>query len=223
MTIDNKIQFYGRRKARPLRDKRQAAYDAVLPQVRINAPEDALKFDFDPREVWLEIGFGNGDSLAQWHRAYPDIGFVGCEPFINGVSNFCKLVVDDDLSNLKIWPDAMQGLLPALPDASFDRLYLLNSDPWPKKRHHRRRVVQVETLKLFSRLLKPGGLFVMTTDHDTLAQWMLEHALNEPSLEWTAQSKADWETPPEGWLETRYEGKGKEAGRVQRYLVFRKI
>lgn len=220
--MENKIQFYGRRKARPLRDARQEAFDTVLPKVRINGPKDALAFNFTPRETWLEIGFGNGDSLAAWHKAYPDVAFVGCEPFINGVSNLCKLVVEDDLSNLRIWPDAMQGLLPELPDASFDRIYLLNSDPWPKKRHHRRRVVQTETLKLFSRLLKAGGTLVMTTDHDTLAEWMLEHALAEPTLEWTAESKADWEKPPEGWMETRYEGKGKEAGRKQRYLVFRK-
>lgn len=215
-------QFYGRRKSRPIKTSRQNAMDTVLPQVQIADVKQALDFTFKPDQIWFEIGFGNGDSLAAWHRAYPEIGFIACEPFINGVSNFCKLVADDDNKNLRIWNDIMQPLVAALPDASIDRIYLLNSDPWPKKRHHRRRVIQTDTLKTLSRILKPGGLLVMTTDHATLADWMLEHALREPTLEWTAKKPEDWENPPEGWLTTRYEGKGREAGRTQKYLTFQK-
>jgi tRNA (guanine-N7-)-methyltransferase len=225
-----RLQYYGRRKSRPLKGERQSALETILPQIEITKEKlhtgfrryDEL-FGFRPDQVWFEIGFGNGDSLTAWHRAHPDYGFIACEPFINGVSNLCKLVADDDLKNLRIWKDIMQPLVAALPDASIDRIYLLNSDPWPKKRHHRRRVIQTETLKDLSRILKPGGLLVMTTDHATLADWMLEHALREPTLEWTARTPADWQTPPEGWLETRYEGKGKTAGRTQRYLIFRRV
>lgn len=196
--------------------------DTVLPRVQIEAPDSALSFPFTPESVWLEIGFGNGDSLAAWHRAHPETGFIGCEPFVNGVSHLCRLVKDDDLSNLRLWPDTAQPLIAALPDSSIDRVYLLNSDPWPKKRHHRRRFIQQDTLTTLARILKPGGQLVMTTDHAALADWMLEQTLRHPGFEWTARSKADWETPPEGWLTTRYEGKGSQAGRQQVYLVFKK-
>lgn len=193
-----------------------------MPILRITEPADAARFAFTPRETWLEIGFGNGDSLAAWHRAHPDVGFIGCEPFVNGVSNLCKLIAEDDVRNVRVWPDIAQPLLDALPDGSIDRVYLLNSDPWPKKRHHRRRFIQPESLEKLARILKTGGTLTMTTDHETLGAWMLEKALACSRFEWTAKSQDDWLTPPEGWLTTRYETKGAQAGRRQVYLVFKK-
>jgi tRNA (guanine-N7-)-methyltransferase len=222
MSDQRPLLFYGRRKARPLRVQRQSAMDTVLPRVKIADPKDALNFAFTPRETWLEIGFGNGDSLAAWHRAYLDIAFVGCEPFINGVSNLCKLIAEDDLSNIRIWNDIAQPLIDALPDASIDRVYLLNPDPWPKKRHTKRRFVQQAMLDNLARILKLGGMFVMTTDHAALAEWMWDESMRHPAFTSTAKTLADCTTPPEGWLTTRYEGKGKDAGRRQVYLVFRK-
>lgn len=188
----------------------------------IPSPENALDFAFKPKAIWLEIGFGNGDSLAHWHREHPDIGFIGCEPFINGVSHFCKLVADDNLKNLRIWHDIAQPLLAALPDESLDKIYILNSDPWPKKRHHRRRVIQQDTLDALWRVMKPKAELVLTTDHAPLADWMLEQTLTHGGFEWQAKCMADWQTPPNGWLKTRYEGKGAVAGRTQAYLIFKK-
>lgn len=216
--------FHGRRKARPIRAGRQDAMDAVLPKIQITHDQldsglrrgDESVSGF--RETWLEIGFGNGDALAAWHRAHPDIGFIGCEPFINGVSNLCKLVAEDDLSNLRIWNDVAQPLIDALPDVSIDRIYLLNPDPWPKKRHAKRRFIQQESLSALARILKPGGVLTMTTDHAALAEWMGAHADAHPAFQGSASH-----TPPEGWLPTRYEGKGRDAGRRQVYLTCRKI
>lgn len=196
--------------------------DTVLPKCGITDPKTALDFTFRPDAVWLEIGFGNGDALASWHRAYPKTGFVGCEPFINGVSNLCKLVAEDDLSNLRIWNEIAQPLIDALPDSSIDRVYLLNSDPWPKKRHAKRRFIQQEMLTQLARILKPGGMLVMTTDHASLAEWMWEQTTAHPAFETRAQTLDDCRTPPEGWLATRYEGKGAKAGRSQAYLIFYK-
>ncbi len=189
-----------------------------MPKLRIADPQDALAFPFTPQEIWLEIGFGNGDSLAAWHKQYPDIGFIGCEPFVNGVSNLCKLIADDDLTNIRIWPEMAQPLIDALSDASIDRIYLLNPDPWPKKRHVKRRFIQQEMLSQLARILKPGGMLVMTTDHAVLAEWMLEQVIQHSAFEGQAST-----TPPEGWLTTRYEGKGQVAGREQVYMKFKKI
>lgn len=220
MEAFKKQLFYGRRIARPLRSTRQSAMETVLPKAGISDPKTALDFAFKPKETWLEIGFGNGDSIAAWHRANPDIAFIGCEPFVNGVSNLCKLIAEDDLTNIRIWNDIAQPLIDALPDASLDRIYLLNSDPWPKKRHAKRRFIQQEMLSNLARILKPNGMLVMTTDHANLGEWMWEEAIRHPQFQTTAKSLADCATPPEGWLTTRYEGKGKDAGRTQVYLVF---
>ena len=216
-------QFYGRRKSRPLRGGRKDALETIYPHMKIEDPRKALDFPFKLEGVWLEIGFGNGDSLARWHREHPQIAFIGCEPFINGVSNFCKLVRDDDIKNLRIWNDIAQPLIDALPDACLDRVYLLNSDPWPKKRHHRRRFIQQDSLTTLARIMKKGATLTMTTDHALLGEWMLEQACRHPAFEWTATCDADWLTPPDGWLTTRYEGKGADAGRRQVYLIFRRI
>lgn len=210
--------FFGRRKARPIRAARQDALDSVLPRIKITDPKTVLDFPFTPKEVWLEIGFGNGDSLAAWHRAYPEVGFVGCEPFINGVSHLCKLVAEDDLKNLRIWNEIAQPLIDALPDASLARIYLLNPDPWHKKRHAKRRFIQQEMLTSLARILKPGGMLLMTTDHADLGEWMLEQATMHPAFEGHAAT-----TPPPGWLTTRYEGKGAQAGRTQVYLSFKRL
>lgn len=191
--------------------------DVVLPKCKIVDPKEALNFPFKPKEIWFEIGFGNGDSLAAWHRENPDVGFIGCEPFENGVSNLCKLIAEDDLMNIRIWTEIAQPLIDAFADASLARVYLLNPDPWHKKRHAKRRFIQQEMLTKLSRILKPGGLLLMTTDHADLGEWMLEQANLHPDFQGTAST-----TPPAGWLTTRYEGKGAKAGRTQVYLSFQK-
>lgn len=236
MTVENPLkpqaQFYGRRLARPLRPARAQALTDVLSKIRLNlealgAQPDGTSlrtqfFDKPVADVWLEIGFGNGDSLAAWHVAQPQIGFLGCEPFINGVSALCKAIATHDLGNIRIIENIAQPVLAVLPPESLGRIYLLNSDPWPKKRHHRRRVIQTDTLDAMVQALVPGGLLIMTTDHDDLATWMLAHALRHPDLVWTAARDGDWLKPPADWMPTRYEGKGAEAGRQQKYLIFKK-
>jgi tRNA (guanine-N7-)-methyltransferase len=233
LTEHPKQLFFGRRKARPIRAARQDAMDIVLPKIQLRhserseespgdpsppARDDILDFLSTYQTTWLEIGFGNGDSLAAWHRAYPDVGFIGCEPFINGVSNLCKLIADDDLRNVRIWNEIAQPLIDALPDSSIDRIYLLNPDPWHKKRHAKRRFIQQEMLSKLARILKPGGVLTMTTDHADLSEWMLDQATMHPAFEGGAST-----TPPDGWLTTRYEGKGAKAGRRQVYLTFRRL
>lgn len=217
------VNFYGRRHGRPLRDARQEALDEVLAQVTIpiTSPLDPLAlFPFAPRAVVLEIGFGNGDALARWHREEPETAFMGCEPFMNGVAALCKSIHGDALDNIRILPDMAEPLLDALVPHSLDRIYLLNPDPWPKKRHHKRRFIQQARLDRLSALLKTGGTLLMTSDDPDIAQWMFEQAMEHPAYTWQGTHENDRYTAPEGWLTTRYEQKGAAAGRRQQYLLF---
>lgn len=217
------VNFYGRRYARPLRGARQNALETVLPQIKVDitAPLDPLSlFSFAPEAMVLEIGFGNGDSLARWHKDQPDTAFIGCEPFMNGVSALCRSIEGDDLSNIRVHPDMAEALLDVLTPRSLDRIYLLNPDPWHKKRHHKRRFIQQERLTRFAALLKPGGLLLMTSDDENIAQWMYEQAMEHPSFDWQGRTEEDRFTAPDGWRTTRYEQKGAKAGRRQQYLAF---
>lgn len=217
-----KHRFHGRRKGKTLTPYRQALLDRELPKYLIPSSVIAAKaaindeidsglrrsdkciFD-DTIPVWLEIGFGNGEFLSNMCQARPDIHFIGCEPFINGVAALLASL-DKPIDNLSLWNDDARLLIDALPDASIDRVYLLNPDPWPKKRHTKRRFIQENSLNDLARILKPNGQFIMSTDVVDLADWMHMHTWNHPALEWTAQSQDDWLSPPEDWPldKTRY-------------------
>jgi len=154
---------------------------------------------------WLEIGFGNGEFLSHMSQNHTDINFIGCEPFVNGVAALLASL-DNSVDNLKIWNDDARVLIDAIPDTSIERVYLLNPDPWPKTRHHKRRYVQNQTLDELARVLKPGGDFIMSTDVMELATWMYDKTSNHDAFEWAVKSPDDWTTPPSDWPldKTRY-------------------
>ena len=183
---------------------------------------DAL-FAMQPRALWLEIGFGGGEHLAALAAMHPEIGFLGVEPFINGVAKLVRAVATGRLSNVRVLIDDARLLLPALPDQCLERAYVLFPDPWPKRRHHKRRLVNRETCGALARLLRPGGLLRLATDHREYAQWMLAAALAEPHLAWTARCARDWREPPKGWVPTRYEAKARAAARPPVFLEFQRI
>ena len=167
-----KFRFYGRRHGRPLKPVRQQLLSHLLPEMllALDGPTDDRDkiFESAPQQVWLEIGFGAGEHLAALVRDHPTIGFIGCEPFINGVASLlAKVGTLTPLSgpkNLKIFPDDARLIMPLLPPAAFDRIYAMFPDPWPKTRHNRRRLIAPETLDELARLLRPGGLFRMASD-----------------------------------------------------------
>lgn len=215
------LRSYGRRKGKTLRSARTSAIENVLPEVKIAlSPSPRTFFPFPVREVWFEIGFGNGEHLLHHALANPDIGMIGCEPFINGVAALCVQIGEKNVRNIRIWPDDARLLMAQMEDHSLDRLFLLHPDPWPKKKHHKRRFIQKETLDEIHRLLKPGAEFRMATDHPDLAAWMLEKTTAHPGFVWTATCASDWRTPPADWPETRYQKKGLTAGRPPVYLCF---
>jgi tRNA (guanine-N7-)-methyltransferase len=220
-----KRRLWGRRMGRPLKKDRLHAIESVLPVVAIPADKITDARDLDPaslfakpfKEFWFEIGFGNGEHLIALKNGFPDVGFIGAEPFVNGMANFLKDA--EDLGNVRVHMDDAMMIVRSLKDQSLERIYILNPDPWPKTRHHKRRIVSQTNLDEFARVLKPGGRLVLATDVDDLAQWMDEQCTQHPLFEWGNDSP-DRHTPPIEWTETRYAFKGKQAGRRQTFLIF---
>ena len=224
---ESKRRLYGRRLGRPLKTARAGVIETILP--RLALPEGQLDpaalFGITPPKLWLEIGFGNGEHVAGLLRRDPDLYMLAAEPFINGMAAFLKDIKDEPeiQRRVRVRMDDARPVVEALPVACLDGIYVLNPDPWPKSRHHKRRIISQENLTQFARAMRPGAHLVMATDVDSLAEWMVTEASNHPAFEWTAESKTDWQTAPLDWLPTRYEQKGIKAGRKQTYLLFKKL
>lgn len=229
-TAEARKRVFGRRLGRPLSGSRQEVLDTLLPRLQIPADLVTEKADMNfsalfgnDKPVVYEIGFGNGEHLKALMEQRPDRNYIGAEPFINGMSAFLKSIADQTQDHVRVWMDDAITLIRSFPDASLDMIYILNPDPWPKKKHHKRRIVRAETLVEYHRTLKQGGRLVMATDVDDLAEWMVTETLNHGGFEWEAERAADWKTMPEDWfLTTRYAAKGEAAGRRESYLLFRR-
>ena len=199
----------------------------VLPENQIERPASGGALDLvrafgeAKSAYWLEIGFGAGEHLAHQAAVHPDIGMIGCEPYINGVAALVAEIEGRDLGNLRIWPDDARLILPHLPDAAFARVFLLYPDPWPKARHHKRRFVNADNLRQVARVMADGAEFRFASDHMDYVRWTLEAARREPALEWTARGPADWRNRPADGIETRYEAKSL-TGAQGVYLAFRR-
>ena len=220
------LPSFGRRHGRRLSEHKKALLTRVLAQCAIAPPQDSAcfaphtAFDRPVRDIWLEIGFGAGEHLAGQALTHRDIGFIGCEPYINGVAALSARIEGLDLDNIRIFADDARLLLPHLPSACLGRVFLLFADPWPKVRHANRRLVARPTLDALARLLRPGGTFVFASDHPGYVRWTLWHASRHPAFAWKARGPQDWRQPPPDWIETRYEAKAKAAGSLCTYLEF---
>ncbi|WP_091785090.1 tRNA (guanine(46)-N(7))-methyltransferase TrmB [Methylobacterium sp. UNC378MF] len=221
--------FFGRRKGKRLRGEQERRLTELLPALRVDLPPDDRPLDprtlfpampAPPEALWLEIGFGGGEHLAAQAAAQPTVGFIGAEPFVNGVVKLLAAIEAHGLRNVRIRDEDVTALLARLPDACLDRVYLLYPDPWPKRRQRKRRFVSDASLAEIGRVLKDGGLFRFASDIDDYAGWTLVRAARCPLLTWTAQGVRDWTQPFPGWPGTRYEAKALEAGRRPTYLEF---
>jgi len=226
------LRSYGRRRARAPSPRQQALWRDVLPRVAVPGDAPALVdlpalFPAPPsgrvREVWLEIGFGGGEHLVWQARRHPDVGVLGCEPFEDGVVKLLRAIEMDGLANVRVLAGDARPLLRLLPQAGIGRVFILFPDPWPKKRHHKRRLVSAATLDEIARILRPGGELRMATDAAEYASVMLHAALHNKALRWTAKGPQDWRQRPPDWPQTRYEAKAVAAGRRCYFLRFERV
>ena len=223
--------FYGRFKGKTLRPSQETYLDEDLAKLSPGAvgwdenPDREnidLKALFGDKDVWLEIGFGGGEHMVHQAVQNPDVGMIGCEPFINGVAMLLGKIRAAEADNIKVYPGDVRHMFDVLPDASISRAFLLYPDPWPKKRHHRRRFVTQEHLTPLCKVLKKGAIFRVATDIPDYVRQTLEEVPRH-GFEWLAERPSDWREPWDDWISTRYEQKALREGRVPHYLTFRKI
>lgn len=218
---------YGRRRGRKLRPGQRDLLDGLLPQLRFELPRegalDPSRLFAEPVEaVWLEIGFGGGEHLAAQAAREPRRGLIGCEVFENGVVKLLGEIKQRGLGNVRLFIDDARLLLAALADASLERVFILFPDPWPKQRHHKRRMISTATLDALARAMRDGAELRLATDDMDYLRWMLERATAHADFEWLARRPRDWRERPADWPQTRYESKAIAAGRKPAFLRFRR-
>ena len=218
--------FFGRRKGHALKPRQAALFDTLLPKLALDldrpAPPDLRTLFDGAGDVRLESGFGGGEHLVAEAERNPATGFIGIEPFINGMAKALAAIDDRGLTNIRLHHGDATDVLAWLPDASLARFDLLYPDPWPKRRHWKRRFVQDGKHRADRAHRRPGGEFRFVTDWPDYAAWTLRHLAHAPEFEWTAERADDWRLPWPGFTSTRYEAKAKREGRVPCYLIFRR-
>jgi tRNA (guanine-N7-)-methyltransferase len=202
------LRSFGRLKSRPIKPRQAALLETLLPRIRCPAGP------FDPRELapaaaetWLEIGFGGGEHLAAQAARRPEVLFLGAEPFQNGVASALRHIDAQGLANVRLEDGDARALMGRLPDASIARIFVLFPDPWPKARHHKRRLIQPETVAELARLLAPGGRLRFASDWADYVDWTVVRFAANPCFRWTAERADDWRKPPADHVATRYEEK----------------
>jgi tRNA (guanine-N7-)-methyltransferase len=226
---DTDPRFHGRRRGRRLRPGRERLLATLLPRVRVPFDPDARAVDprgwFDGAfdAVWFEIGFGAGEHLAALAAQHPEIGFVGAEPYLNGVARLLAEIEAQGLANVRIHADDVRPLLEGLAPASLERVFILFPDPWPKARHHQRRIINPAMLDTLARLLADDGELRLATDDQDYLVWMLRHLEAHGEFDWTATCADDWRRRPDDWPDTRYEAKNRSGGPGPTFLTYLRI
>jgi tRNA (guanine-N7-)-methyltransferase len=218
-------RLYGRRQGHKLRAGQSALVEELLPQVSVpeNGPLDAPTLFGDARALELEIGFGGGEHLAAQAAAHPDRGFIGCEPFLNGVVGALGHIREQRLENIRLHMGNALEVLDRLPDASLSRVYLLHPDPWPKARHAKRRMVNPGPLDMIAAKLKPGAEFRLGTDDPTYCRWSMMVMNRRSDFAWQARTARDFLVRPADWPETRYERKARRQGHEVWYFRYLRV
>jgi len=218
---------FGRRRGRALRPGRKVLIGEVLPRHILTMPptgqlELRSALGSPGRPVWLEIGFGGGEHLAVQAERHPAISFIGCEVFEPGIVRLLVQIERCHLDNIRVFADDARVLIAALPRSSIDRVFILFPDPWPKRRHEKRRMLSHEILDALAVIMTDGAELRLATDDHNYLCWMLERVTDHPAFEWLARGPCDWRERPEDWPPTRYEEKARAAGRAPSFLRARR-
>jgi tRNA (guanine-N7-)-methyltransferase len=225
---DPKQHVYGRRLARPLRAAQEALFQTLLPRLSIALPAGSDLICFADMfgaqtPIWLEIGFGHGGHLAYQAERNPDVVVLGAEPYINGVAGLLGRIESAGLTNVRIWPDVAGPLMERFQPASLDRVFILFADPWPKKRHHKRRLIDRPLIDQLAVLMKPGAILRLASDDRDYIHWMLERLVAHAAFAATAKTPMEWLHPPADWPGTHFEARAHRAGIEPVYLEFRRL
>ena len=220
--------FFGRRKGHRLRSHQADLIEHLLPRLALDIgapspPDLAGLFDPPADAVRLEIGFGGGEHLIAEARAFPDTGFIGCEPYVNGMAKILTRIEASNTGNIRLFAGDAAELLAWAPSRSLERIDLIHPDPWPKRRHWKRRFVQDASVAAMARVLKPRGEFRFVSDIDDYCAWTLSHLARSPDFVWTAERAVDWREPWADYTMTRYGAKAEREGRKAAYLRFRRV
>ena len=220
--------FFGRRKGHRLRAHQADLVENLLPHLTLDiagpSPVDAREL-FDPKtdDTRLEIGFGGGEHLAAEAQNFAGTGFIGCEPYLNGMAKILAQIEAHNIGNIRLFAGDAAELLTWLPEHSLSRIDLIHPDPWPKRRHWKRRFVQDGNIRAMARVLKRGGEFRFVSDIDDYCAWTLAHLARSPDFRWMAERADDWRKPWDGYTTTRYGKKAEREGRLATYLRFQRI
>lgn len=231
-------KFYGRRKGRVIRKAKTNLLDLFLPKIKITPQtifDKDKMFSIPVKEVALEIGFGDGQHLAGQAKNHPDTGYIGAEVFQNGVANLLTLITgikegtnlpeilnleSDRVDNIRVFDDDIRLLFKQIPDGFLDKIFVLFPDPWPKKRHAHRRFINPDNLAEIARILRPGGILRVATDHKIYKGWTLRQLAADSHFQWTARNGNDWKHEPKDWVRTKYQQKAINEGRKPVFLDF---
>ncbi|MBV8923870.1 MAG: tRNA (guanosine(46)-N7)-methyltransferase TrmB [Bradyrhizobium sp.] len=219
--------FFGRRKGHKLRARQAELIAHLLPHLSLDVtapPPTGIAELFDPaaEAIRLEIGFGGGEHLVAEAQSFPHVGFIGCEPYVNGMAKILAQIEAHDIGNIRLFAGDAAELLNWLPPQSLARIDLIHPDPWPKRRHWKRRFVQDAAIVAMARVIRPGGEFRFVSDIDDYCAWTLSHLLRSPEFSWMAERADDWRLPWDGYTMTRYGRKAEREGRIANYLRFRR-
>jgi tRNA (guanine-N7-)-methyltransferase len=220
--------FFGRRKGHKLRPRQERLFETLLPGLALDLGHPApaalgALFPVPVTEVVLEIGFGGGESMIAQATAQPHAGFIGVEPFVNGMAKALAAIESGNLRNVRLHFDDAIDLIAWLPEKSLTRIDLIHPDPWPKRRHWKRRLVQDETITQLARILQRGGEFRFVTDISDYTSWTLQVLARSRDFEWTARRADDWRMPWPGFTHTRYHAKAAREERASCFLIFRRL
>lgn len=235
IVASGELRSYGRRRGRKLSPRQDRLMADLLPKVSpalgVPPPPDltalfpasvklSASVGGEEAAIWLEIGFGGGEHLLWQARENPAVGIIGAEPFEDGVVRVLAAIEDEHLKNILVHADDARELLRWLPQGSLSRVFILFPDPWPKRRHQKRRLVNGHLLDLLSRVMRPGAELRIGTDIGDYARTILMAFQHCPDFVWCASRPEDWRERPADWAQTRYEQKALREGRRCYYLRF---